>query len=402
MREATSLSRSEFHSLAASMNIDVAKSPVTSPRSAAGSSRGRSSVDHDEVLLAEVASVRSPTNRKFVRGATTAEVPSVEMTALESTGDPRKFRRMVSVAPRMVKDDKSKSKVPLLPDMDVPEKWEDAVCGMEVRRFKKVAAVFAALLICACILGAFIFSADSEVPVGDIGASPPFNVTARLQTSILIEGYAPDDFGGEKNPERFRWAMSKYLKFPPEAVTVLAYAARDWSLFAEQSAWDAQMNQTLLSEQRAAWEKQNRADVATGPTGRRLLAQRSTVGPHGEKEVGLGGGSGSRGAPRRHLTQSVYPFTNVTYEVVTGNATETDRVFAAVMDLVYSVEGAGNIRLVAELYAMGMKKVLTVLGSRKPVAFSWPPPPSPPPPPLPPPSPPNPPPPPHPPPNATA
>ena len=114
----------------------------------------------------------------------------------------------------------------------------------------------------------------------------------------------------------------------------------------------------------------------------------------GDVDVIGGGGGGRRmlSESSEPNTESTYPFVNVTYDVLTANFTDADAAKAAVIDLVYSVNGEGNQRLKDELYAMGMKEVLSVLGSRKPSDWSWPPPPNPPPPPLPPPSPPSPPP----------
>jgi hypothetical protein len=69
-------------------------------------------------------------------------------------------------------------------------------------------------------------------------------------------------------------------------------------------------------------------------------------------------------------------------EILSANASDADAAKAAVLDLVYSVNSVGNQRVKDELHQMGMKDVLSVLGSRKPFDWAWPPPPNPPPPPL--------------------
>jgi hypothetical protein len=92
---------------------------------------------------------------------------------------------------------------------------------MDSVRFKKVFAVFAIILMVSCLLGAYVFFFMPGVPVLPIADEAPYAVKARLQTSLLIEGYEADDFGKENNPGRFRWAMSKYLSLPAEAVVGL-------------------------------------------------------------------------------------------------------------------------------------------------------------------------------------
>jgi hypothetical protein len=121
-------------------------------------------------------------------------------------------------------------------------------------------------------------------------------------------------------------------------VEIVSWQARDWGLFEQQGDWDAAMNQTALDEQRRAWEAGNRT---AGGGGRRLVS--AVAGEEGEEQeqeqggyiggriAGEGGGEGDvsgggdggrkmlsseRGGLRgRRRLQSVYPFTNVTYEV---------------------------------------------------------------------------------------
>ena len=355
-----------------------------------------------------------------------------------------KYQRMQTAAPRQVADSTEHSKIALLPDLDIPDRWDDLVCGMEPRRFKKMAALFAVLVTLACILGAYIFFFTGNVPVPPISAQPPYNVTARLRTSVLIEGYSTKDFGEDENPERFRWAMSKYLKLPAEAVEIVSWADRDWQLFQAQGEWDAQLtatpppppprtvNGTTEAEGNSTGGGGGGSPGGGGVGGRRrgLLSSLFYFSPAVVEDRGTGGDLGSDGGGgmpiaatrgkdpkwasavvggrrmlllstasstrgRRRLSQlvdSTYPFVNVTYEILAANATAATAARTAVLDLVYSVAGAGNQRLKGELYAMGMKDVLSVLGSRKPFDWTWPPPPLPPPPPRPPPSPPFPPP----------
>ena len=134
----------------------------------------------------------------------------------------------------------------MLPDLDIPDKWEDRVCGMDPKRFKKVAGVFAIIIMLSFLLGFYVFYYTGNVPVPPIADEPPYEVKARLRTSILIEGYEADEFRKDENPGRFRWAMSAYLNLPAEAVEVVSWGERDWSLFAAQNEWDSQLNQTAL------------------------------------------------------------------------------------------------------------------------------------------------------------
>jgi hypothetical protein len=66
-------------------------------------------------VLARSASARLP-----------PPTPSVEMTTRASGGSP-KYARLNTAAPRPVADKKKRSKISLLPDLDIPDKWDETV-----------------------------------------------------------------------------------------------------------------------------------------------------------------------------------------------------------------------------------------------------------------------------------
>jgi hypothetical protein len=84
----------------------------------------------------------------------------------------------------------------------------------------------------------------------------------------------------------------------------------------------------------------------------------------------------------------MYPSANVTYDVLSpANETSAAASLGKVLELVYSVDGVANVVLREHLKEQGLSKARTVLGSRVPQAWAYPPPPTSPPPPSPPPPP---------------